>query len=181
MRPGRVASLSLSESYSFEKRRVAQVRLKEGLGVDGDIHCGQTVRHRSRIATDPTQPNLRQVHLIPMELLRELMAAGYDVWPGRLGENVTTEGLDLLALPAGTRLTLGEDAIVELTGLRNPCPQLNDVGPDLMRRLASRNEAGELIRRAGVMAIVRAGGLVRAGDEIRVALPPEPHVPMDRV
>jgi MOSC domain-containing protein YiiM len=178
---GRVVNLSLSTAHRFEKQRVVRARLLEGLGVEGDVHSGRTVKHRSRVASDPTQPNLRQVHLIGAELLRELEQAGYDVAPGRLGENVLTEGLDLLSLPTGTRLALGPDAVVELTGLRNPCAQLNEVGPGLMQRLVHRDDADRLVRRAGVMAIVLATGDVREEDPIEVRLPPEPHVAMDRV
>jgi len=178
---GRVVSLSLSAAYTFTKKPVAKARLIEGLGVEGDVHAGKTVKHRSRVAVDPTQPNLRQIHLIQSELLRELEDAGYDVGPGRLGENVLTKGLDLLSLPTGTRLGLGPEAVLELTGLRNPCPQLNDVGPGLMQRLVHRDEEGRLLRRAGVMAIVLMTGDVREGDAIEITLPPEPHVAMDRV
>lgn len=178
---GRVVSLSLSEAHGFTKKRVEKVRLVEGLGVEGDAHSGKTVKHLSRVAADPSQPNLRQVHLIQSELLDELEQAGYDVTPGRLGENLLTEGLDLLSLPTGTHLEIGATAVLELTGLRNPCPQLNDVGPGLMQRLAQRDEQGRLVRRAGVMAIVLASGEVREQDEIGVTLPPEPHVALERV
>ena len=178
---GRIVSVSLSDAYTFEKTPVTRARLLAGLGLEGDIHSGKTVKHRSRVAADPTQPNLRQVHLIPSELFRELAEAGYDVAPGRLGENIQTEGLDLLALPAGTRLDLGPEAAIELTGLRNPCVQLDGVGPGLMKRLAYRNEKGQLVRRAGVMGIVLVAGEIAPNDPIEVTLPPEPHVPMDRV
>lgn len=177
----RVVSLNRCESHIFSKQPVTQARLLAGLGVEGDVHAGRTVRHRSRVAVDPSQPNLRQVHLIPIELLHELEAAGYAVAPGRLGENVTTEGIDLLAMPTGTRLTMGTQAVLELTGLRNPCTQLDQVGPGLMQRLVDRGEDGRLIRRGGVMAIVLISGLVCAGDPIDVMLPAEPHVAMDRV
>ncbi len=180
-RAGRVASLSVSEAHAFTKKPVGEGRLLEGLGVEGDAHSGRTVQHRSRVAIDPTQPNLRQVHLLQSELLSELEKAGYEVGPGRLGENVLTEGLDLLALPTGTRLELGPDAVIELTGLRNPCAQLNDVGEGLMQRLADRGEEGALVRRGGVMAVVLVGGNVKEGDAIEVALPPEPHVAMGPV
>jgi MOSC domain-containing protein YiiM len=178
---GRVSHLCRSDAYTFSKRPVPNIRLLEGLGVEGDVHSGITVKHRSRVAADPSQPNLRQVHLIGSELLTELGAAGYDVHPGRLGENILTEGLDLLSLPRGTRLVIGSGAVVELTGLRNPCAQLNKVGPDLMQKLAIRNADGTLTRRAGVMAIVVTGGELHEGDPIRVSLPAEPHHAMERV
>ncbi len=178
---GRVASLSASPEYTFTKSTPNRVRLIEGIGVEGDIHSGETVKHRSRVRADPTQPNLRQVHLITSELLAELGEEGFDVSPGRLGENLLTEGLDLLALPTGTRLEVGESAVLEMTGVRNPCVQLNDVGEGLMRRLVDRAEDGSLIRKAGAMAIVAAGGEIAVGDSIRVVLPPEPHLPLEKV
>lgn len=147
--------------------------MRAGLGVEGDAHSGTTVQHRSRVARDPSQPNLRQVHLIHAELFDELHAAGFDIAPGQIGENVTTQGLDLLARPTGTRLLLG--AVVELTGLRNPCVQLNRFRPGLMAAVLDRDAAGDLVRKAGVMGIVLADGTVRPGDTIRVVLPDTPH------
>jgi MOSC domain-containing protein YiiM len=143
--------------------------------VEGDAHAGETVQHLSRVRRDPTQPNLRQVHLIHSELHDELRAKGFEVEPGQMGENVTTRGLDLLALPVGARLRLGEEAVVEVTGLRNPCKQLDGIQPGLMEATLEREEDGELVRKAGIMGVVLAGGEVRAGDEIAVELPPEPH------
>ncbi len=178
--PPRVASLSKSPEYTFSKGCVESLRLVEGLGVEGDVHAGATVRHRSRVAKDPTQPNLRQVHLIERELVDALVAEGYDAAPGRLGENVLTEGLDSFALPAGTTLEMGE-ALLEVTGLRNPCGQLNGVGDGLMNRLRPRAADGSVLLRAGIMAVVLRGGIVRKGDEIRVALPPEPHRALAKV
>jgi len=177
----RIAGLSMNPAHTFEKEPVPRLRLLKSFGVEGDAHAGRTVQHRSRVAIDPNQPNLRQVHLIAKELLEELELAGYEVAPGRLGENILTEGLDLLALPVGTRLELGPSAVVEITGLRNPCAQLDDVGPGLMKRLAFRGIDGRLVRRAGVMGIIETTGEVAKGDEIRVTLPPKPHRPLDRV
>ncbi len=157
------------------KERRTAIRLLAGLGVEGDAHSGTTVQHRSRVRKDPTQPNLRQVHLLHGELHDELAAAGFELEPGRLGENVTTRGLDLLALPTGTRLRLGDAAVVEVTGLRNPCRQLDGIQPGLMAATLGRDERGGLVRKAGVMGIVVAGGAVRPGDPVRVELPPEPH------
>jgi len=151
------------------------IRLLTALGVEGDAHLGETVKHRSRVARDPSKPNLRQVHLLHEELHDELRRAGFDLVPGQMGENVTTRGVDLLALPTGTRLHVGETAVVEITGLRNPCAQLDRIEPGLMAATLARDERGQLIRKAGVMAIVRAGGEVRPGDPIRVELPPTPH------
>lgn len=155
--------------------------LVAGLGVHGDAHAGITVRHRSRVARDPSQPNLRQVHLLHAELFDELITADFAVWPGELGENITTRGLDLLALPAGTRLLLGAQAVVELTGLRNPCSQLDRFQRGLMAAVLDRDAQGRLVRKAGAMGIVVTGGEVRAGDAIEVRLPPPPHSPLEPV
>ena len=172
---GLVIAVSRSATHSFSKRNEAGIRLVAGLGVDGDAHLGVTVKHRSRVARDPTQPNLRQVHLIHAELHDELRAAGFVVVPGDMGENVTTRGLDLLALPTGTRLTLGASAVVEVTGLRNPCIQLDRFQQGLMAATLARDAAGNLVRKAGVMGIVLSDGEVRAGDAIVVALSSAPH------
>jgi MOSC domain-containing protein YiiM len=170
-----VTTVSRSAGHTFSKAAQPAVRLVAGLGVEGDAHAGVTVKHRSRVARDPSQPNLRQVHLIHGELHDELRAAGFTVGPGDLGENVTTRGLDLLALPTGTRLRLGDAAVVELTGLRNPCVQLDRFQPGLTAAVLDRDAEGELIRKAGVMAVVLTGGEVRPGDGIRVELPEGPH------
>jgi len=173
-----VTAVALSTSHSFTKPTVERIRLREGLGVDGDAHLGTTVKHRSRVRRDPTQPNLRQIHLIHGELHDELRGRGFAVSPGDMGENVTTRGIDLLGLPAGTRLRLGRVATVEITGLRNPCVQLDEFMPGLMAATLDRHADGNLIRKAGVMAIVITGGEVRAGDAITIDLPPEPHRPL---
>ncbi len=172
---GTVVAVSLSATHTMSKPTVESIRLLEGMGVAGDAHCGKTVRHRSRVARDPTQPNLRQVHLVHAELHDELRDSGFDVAAGQMGENVTTRGIDLLALPAGTRLRLGVDADVEVTGLRNPCYQLNGIQEGLMPATLERDTDGNLLRKAGVMGIVLAGGTVRGGDAVKVAVPAEPH------
>src|SRR5438105_15164054 len=115
--PGTVAAVSRSDAHSMRKPNAAAIRLLPGLGVEGDAHAGATVKHRSRVRRDPSAPNLRQVHLLHAELFDELMAKGFPVWPGELGENVTTRGIDLLALPTGARLRLGGTAVIEVTGL----------------------------------------------------------------
>jgi hypothetical protein len=176
-----VAAVSRGAQHSFSKHNEDRVRLLAGLGVDGDAHLGRTVQHRSRVARDATQPNLRQVHLIHAELHDELRAEGFDVKPGEMGENVTTRGIDLLGLPAGTRLTLGGDAVVEVTGLRNPCAQLDRFRSGLMAAVLDRDEHGALIRKAGVMAVVVTTGDVRPGDAVSVMLPSPPHAPLERV
>jgi MOSC domain-containing protein YiiM len=157
------------------------IRLLAGLGVEGDAHSGTTVKHRSRVARNPHAPNLRQVHLIHAELLDELLARRLPVAPGEMGENLTTRGIDLLALPAGTRLRLGDEAIVEVTGLRNPCKQLDDIHPGLMAATLARSPSGQLIRKAGVMSIVLVGGEVRPGDPIRIEVPAPPHRALEPV
>jgi MOSC domain-containing protein YiiM len=175
---GIVVAVSRSATHSMSKPNQISIRLLTGLGVEGDAHAGETVKHRSRVARDPSQPNLRQVHLIHAELHDELAASGFAVAPGQMCENVTTRGLDLLALPTGARLHLGGAAVVEVTGLRNPCAQLDGIYPGLMAATLERDEHGKLIRKAGVMAIVVADGDIRPGDAIRVELPPTPHQPL---
>jgi MOSC domain-containing protein YiiM len=165
----------------FTKLNQESIQLLTGLGVAGDAHLGKTVQHRSRVAVDPSQPNLRQVHLIQAELHDELQAAGFAISPGQMGENITTRGINLLGLPTGTRLHLGDTAIVELTGLRNPCAQLNQLQAGLMAAVLDRDEQGKLIRKAGVMGVVAVGGEVKPGDAIEIELPPEPHQALDRV
>ena len=178
---GSVLALAAHAEHAFSKKPRERIRLLAGLGVEGDAHCGATVKHRSRVAVDPTQPNLRQVHLIQAELLDELKAAGFAVAPGDMGENVTTRGLDLLALPRGTRLRLGPEAIVELTGLRNPCAQVEAFQSGLLAAVLGRAPDGSLIRKAGVMGIVINGGELCVGEEIAVDLPPLPWVKLERV
>ena len=177
---GSVVAVAASAAHGVSKSVTDVITLVAGVGVVGDAHAGSTVQHRSRVAQDPTKPNLRQVHLIHQELLDELNAAGFDVSPGAMGENITTTGVPLLDLPVGTTLAVG-DALLCVTGLRNPCYQLDGYRPGLMAAVTPRDESGEVIRKAGVMSVVVAGGEVRAGDEIRVALPPTPHRRLDRV
>lgn len=177
---GRVVAVSRSAEHSFSKPAAEAVTLVEGIGVEGDAHSGATVQHLSRVARDPHQPNLRQVHLIHSELLDRLAGAGYDVGPGDLGENVTTAGVDLLGLPVGTRLHVGE-AVVTVTGLRNPCRQIEAFRPGLLKEVLHRVEDGEVVRLTGVMGTVARGGVVRPGDEVTVELPPEPHHPLTTV
>jgi len=176
-----VVAVCRSEVHGFSKSVVDAIRLIEGLGVEGDAHAGATVKHRSRVAKDPSQPNLRQVHLIHGELLDELAGKGFQVRPGDMGENIATRGLDLLALPRGARLYIGAEAVVEVTGLRNPCHQLNDFKPGLMAAVLDRAADGGLILRCGVMGVVVKGGEVSTGDEITVEMPPEPHFRLARV
>jgi MOSC domain-containing protein YiiM len=171
---GVVTAVSRSGTHTMSKPNEASITLLTGLGVADDAHQGETVKHRSRVARDPSQPNLRQVHLIHAELHDDLRDAGFTIAPGQMGENVTTRGVDLLGLPVGTRLHLGRSAVVGVTGLRNPCAQLDGLQPGLMAATLDRDADGALVRKAGVMAVVLCGGEVRPGDTIRVELPPEP-------
>ncbi|MDZ7653351.1 MAG: MOSC domain-containing protein [Burkholderiaceae bacterium] len=173
--PWRVVAVCRSSDHGFSKPAVDSIELQAGHGVVGDTHSGAAVKHRSRVARDPTQPNLRQVHLLHEEMLAHLQRAGFALAPGAIGENVTTRGIDLLALPRGTRLALRPAALVEVSGLRNPCHQLDGFQRGLMAALLERGADGRLIRKAGVMAVVVAGGVVRTGDRIDVGLPGAPH------
>ena len=178
---GTVIAVARSGTHTFSKPAMSGIRLLAGLGVEGDAHLGETVKHRSRVARDPTQPNLRQVHLIHAELFDELRSAGFAIGVGQMGENVTTAGLDLLALPTGTRLRLGSDAVVEVTGLRNPCAQLDRLRTGLMKATLDRDAQGKLIRKAGIMTVVRSGGTIRPGDAIVIDLPDGPWHKLDSV
>ncbi len=178
---GTVDAVSRSATHTLIKPNQDYIRLVEGLGVEGDAHLGKTVKHRSRVARDPSQPNLRQVHFIHAELHDELRLKDFDVRAGQMGENITTRGIDLLALPTGTRLHLGDTAIVEVTGLRNPCAQLDEIQAGLMAATLENGADGTLIRKAGIMSIVLAGGTVQPGDTIDVEMPEEPFRPLARV
>jgi MOSC domain-containing protein YiiM len=169
-----VVAVSLSGKHSFSKKTVDRITLLTGLGIDGDAHCGALVKHRYHVRKDPTRPNLCQVHLIHAELFEELASKGIHIAPGDMGENVTTSGLDLLSLPTGALLKIGDGAVVEVTGLRNPCVQMNDLRPGLMQAVIERTPGGKSRMKAGIMGIVLAGGIVQPGDTIHVELPPQP-------
>ncbi|MBB3775563.1 MOSC domain-containing protein YiiM [Erythromicrobium ramosum] len=174
-------SVARNGAHRFSKEVVEAIIILEGLGVVGDAHAGITVKHRSRVKADPTQPNLRQVHLIHAELFDEVAAKGFSVAPADLGENITTQGIDLLALPRGTVLAVGESVRLEVTGLRNPCAQIEAFQPGLLSAVLDKAADGTLIRKSGIMSIVLAGGMVQAGDAIRVELPAPPFLPLERV
>ena len=178
---GRVVTVSRNALHSFYKTPCDAITLIARYGVQGDAHAGETIQHRSRVAKDPNQPNLRQVHLIHVELFDELRAAGFEILPGQLGENIATTGLSLLSLPRGAQLRIGADALLEVTGLRDPCVQLDDFKQGLMRSLIYRDASGNINRKAGVMAIVINGGIVTSGDAIEVLLPSPPRQPLERV
>ncbi|MCY9783805.1 MOSC domain-containing protein [Nocardiopsis sp. EMB25] len=168
-------------THTFTKPTHPRIRLLAGLGVEGDAHLGATVQHRSRLARDPTQPNLRQVHLIHAELLDEVATEGFDVLPGQLGENITTRGLDPLSLSTGTVLRLGPHATIRVTGLRNPCAQINDFAPGLLAHMVRREDDGTITHRAGIMGTVLASGTVEPGMHITVHPPQGPHIRLQRV
>ena len=178
---GSVSAVSSSGAYTFTKPNRDSITLIAGLGVEGDVHAGTTVKHRFRMEKDPSQPNLRQVHLIHEELFEEVRAAGFEVAAGELGENVTTRGLDLLGLPVGTRLRLGARAVVEVTGLRNPCAQIDTFRKGLLKQVVGRDADGRPAFRSGIMSIVLTGGVVRPGDPVTVELPDGPHRPLEIV
>lgn len=178
---GSVGALHRSDRHEFSKQAADEVDLIAGVGIQGDAHAGPLVQHRSRVAADPTQPNLRQVHLIASELLDELDSAGHVVAPGDLGENITTTGVALHDLPVGSTLRLGDTALVAVTGLRNPCAQIESFQPGLLGQVNYRDDNGSWVRRAGIMAVVLLGGAVGIGDSIEVGLPPGPHRPLQRV
>jgi MOSC domain-containing protein YiiM len=173
-----VVAVAASSEHSFSKQTWPVIRLLEGLGVEGDAHLGTTIQHLDPKRRNPTAPNLRQVHLVPAELFEELRRHGHRVLPGELGENVATTGVDLQALPVGTLLLLGSSAEVRLTGLRNPCWQIDRFQAGLLREVLGRDADGSVVRRAGVMGVVRRGGQVRPGDPVTVVLPDEPYTPL---
>ncbi|MBA3309283.1 MAG: MOSC domain-containing protein [Nocardioidaceae bacterium] len=178
---GVVTAVSAKPGHDFSKDNHPAIRLLTGVGVEGDGHAGATVQHRSRVRRDPTQPNLRQVHLLHAELHDELAERGFDVRPGQLGENITTRGLRLLDLPRGTILCVGDEAIVEVTGLRNPCRQIDDFRKGVLAAVLDRDEEHRLVRKSGVMGVVVAGGEVRRDDRVEARLPTGPHLPLEPV
>ncbi len=181
MENGIVKSVSKSSTHTFNKYTCDSINLLTGLGVEGDAHMGATVKHRSRVRKDPGQPNLRQVHLIHSELFEELKLKGFQVEDGQMGENITTMGIELLHLPKDTILTIGTKVKVKLTGLRNPCNQINSIQKGLMNAVLDKDEEGNIIRKSGVMGIVLEGGKIKKGDTIKVELPKEPHIKLERV
>ncbi|MBD2842909.1 MOSC domain-containing protein [Erythrobacter rubeus] len=179
--PGRVIAVARDADHRFSKLVVQQIHIIAGLGVEGDAHNGVKVKHRSRVKADPTQPNLRQVHLIHSELFSELKEKGFDVRPADLGENITTEGIDLLALPRDTILEIGSNVRLRVTGLRNPCAQIESFQKGLLAAVLDKGPNGELIRKSGIMTTVIEGGPIEAGDTIMAILPDPPFHPLERV
>lgn len=178
---GQVIAVAKDSDHRFSKLLVPEITIVAGLGVEGDAHQGVTVKHRSRLRVDPTQPNLRQVHLIHSELFDEVATQGFRVGPADLGENMTTKGIDLLGLPRGARLKVGDEVVLEVTGLRNPCAQIDNWQKGLLAAVLDRGPSGELIRKSGIMSVVLKGGRVRAGDCIAVEMAEPPFLPLERV
>lgn len=176
-----VVAIHRSSEHTFSKSECSEIEVVEGRGVLGDAHFGKTVKHRSRVAKNPAEPNLRQIHLIHAELLDELALKGFDVRPGDLGENITTRGIELLSLSTGARLRIGKDVVVEVTGLRNPCKQIEEFQAGLLKAVLGRDENGALIRKTGVMGIVKSSGTVRRGDPIEVEIPSGSRQPLEVV
>ncbi|MEK5391520.1 MOSC domain-containing protein [Margalitia sp. FSL K6-0131] len=177
---GTVIAVSLSKEHTFSKENQKMIKLVKGFGVEGDAHFGSTVKHRSRVAQNPNQPNLRQVHLIQNELFEEI-ADRFTVKPGQMGENITTVGINLLELPTDTKLIIGESAIIKVTGLRNPCAQIDNFKQGLLKAVLDKDSDGNLIRKAGIMGVILKSGEVKPGDTIRVELPPKPFKKLERV
>lgn len=170
-----VIAVSKSATHSMEKANMTSINLIENYGIEGDVHAGVTVKHRYLVFRKKDAPNLRQVHLVHRELFDELQASGFDIKPGMIGENITTEGIDLLHLPTDTILHLGHEAQIKITGLRDPCKLLNGVAPGLLKAVISKDQQGNIIRKTGVMSVVVKSGTVNQGDSIRVELPSKPH------
>ena len=182
-----VQAVHRDSEHRFSKQQVDQIVLQPGLGVVGDAHFGTTVQHRSRVKANPNQPNLRQVHLISADLFAHVASLGFAVQAGQLGENITLAAapglgwLDLISLPVDTQLHFAQGPVLQLTGLRNPCVQIDDFQKGLFAAMLDKTADGQLVRKTGVMAIVLQGGTVQAGDTVTVQLPPTPHRAMDRV
>ena len=169
---GIVAGVFVSGGHTFSKSERYSVTLLQGLGIEGDAHCGSTVQHLSDRKKNSTRSNLRQLHLIQSELIEELNATGFDVRPGDLGENITTGQIDLPALPQGTLLRIGDTAVVEITGLRTPCFKIERFRKGLRSAVTEHRHGGPATLKGALMAIVVAGGVVNRDDRIGVIIPP---------
>jgi len=176
-----VFSVSKDNTHNFSKTQCSSIFLIKGEGVEGDAHRGVRVKHRSRVKLDPNQPNLRQVHLIHYELIQELQTKGFNVDASTMGENITTSGIDLLSLPRGTKLAIGNEAVIKVTGLRNPCKQLDKYQSGLTKAVLDIAPDGNIIRKAGIMGVVLNGGEISKDDKIEVTMPPKPYQALERV
>ncbi len=177
----KVLAVSSSKTHTFSKKNQESINLIEGIGVEGDAHAGKTIKHLFLVKKDPAKLNIRQVHLIQAELFGELSKRGFTVEPGQLGENITTQGIDLLSLPKGTILNIGESVIIELTALRNPCIQIDNFLKGLLQEVVSKDEHGKIVRKVGVMGIVSAGGMVKPYDIVKILLPAKPHKALEYI
>lgn len=177
----KVEAVSKSPTHTLIKKNENQITLLKGLGVEGDAHQGFTVKHRSRVIKDPTTPNIRQVHLMPVELFEELAQKGINVNSGEMGENITTSGIDLINLPLHTILKIGPETKIQITGLRNPCSQLNKINDQLLKAVLQKDEDGTIIRKAGIMSVVLKGGKINVGDTIEIEFPEKPHKNLEPV
>jgi MOSC domain-containing protein YiiM len=175
---GKVVAVCAAPKHRFSKTPCLSIALVAGLGVEGDAHFGSLVRHRYLARRNPRAPNIRQVHLIPVELFDELQAVGYDVAPGDLGENIVTAGLDLESLPLDTELRICS-AAVRLTGLRTPCVLIDRFSAGLKTRLVADGPGPPF--RAGVMGVVTVGGVVLPGDRIRTVFPAAPRLELPSI
>ena len=176
-----VVAVSVSAKHGFCKDNAVSIKLIENFGVEGDAHAGEKIKHIYLAKKDPSRPNIRQIHLIPMELLAEVAKKGFLVNPGQLGENITTRGIDLIKLPVATKLHIGEQAVVQVTALRNPCPQINHFQKGLLKEMATKDPEGKVVRKAGVMGIVLVGGTVKPTDKVRIELPVSGHKPLEYI
>ena len=170
-----VVAVSKDEYHRFSKVPCTQITLIKGVGVRGDTHSGVTVQHLFAVEQDPRQPNLRQVHLLQQEFLDQARDQGYELTPGDLGENILTDDLDLVGLWQDTLLHIGSQAVVRVSGLRNPCAQIDSFRPGLLQVAVRRDLKGDVVRKAGIMGVVTTGGVVHPGDEIEVEWPAQPH------
>lgn len=176
-----VISVSRSSGHSFRKACEESINLIEGFGVEGDVHAGKKIKHTFLAKEDPDRKNIRQIHLIAAELFTELKGKGFNVDPGQLGENITTEGIDLLSLPTGTLLHIGNGAVIELTALRQPCIQIDEFQQGLLKEVVYKDSGGNIIRKVGVMGVILVSGAVSPNDEIIVETPDKPHHKLDYV
>ena len=116
-----------------------------------------------------------------MEILSELNDKGFSVIPGELGENITTQGIDLLSLPQGCQLHIGKTTIIELTALRNPCVQIENFQTGMLKEVISKDKQGKIMRKLGMMGVVLSGGHVQPNDEITIQLPEQPHKSLEYI
>ena len=138
-----IRSVNISRNKGERKKSVPEVRLTPDHGIENDAHAGSW--HR-------------QVSLLGMESIEKMRALGLDVGPGDFAENLTTAGIDLVSLPVGTRLRVGDRVELEVT----------QIGKECQDRCAIYRQAGDCVMpREGIFVRVLTGGVVRPGDPIR--------------